>query len=181
MDKSLEDSLKSTIFAEKKRSKIYIHLHKIHIVYKKMAKEKQIKIVYCTPALYLAGGMERVISIKANYFAEHYNYDITIVITDGKGKKPFYTLSNKVNVINLDINFEELWNQPFLKKIILYLKKQRLYKRKLSACLMKLHPDITISMLRREINFLTSLHDGSKKIGEIHINKAHFRTYEEHI
>jgi len=145
-----------------------------------MAKEKQIKIVYCTPALYLAGGMERVITIKANYFAEHYNYDITIVITDGKGKKPFYTLSNKVNVINLDINFEELWNQPFLKKIILYLKKQRLYKRKLSACLMKLHPDITISMLRREINFLTSLHDGSKKIGEIHINKAHFRTYEEH-
>jgi len=145
-----------------------------------MANEKQIRIVYCTPALYLAGGMERVITIKANYFAEHYNYDVTIVITDGKGKEPFYSLSKKINVINLDINFEELWNQPFHKKIILYLKKQRLYKRKLSDCLMKLHPDITISMLRREINFLTSLHDGSKKIGEIHINKAHFRTYEEH-
>ena len=140
---------------------------------------QQLKIVYCTPALYLAGGMERVMTLKANYFAEHYGYNITIVITDGKGKEPFYALSEKVKVVNLDIGFEELWNQPFLKKAILYLKKQRLYKKKLSACLMELRPDITISMLRREINFITSIQDGSRKVGEIHINRAHFRNFEE--
>ena len=139
---------------------------------------KPLKIVYCTPALYLAGGMERVMTLKANYFAEHFGYDITIVITDGKGKEPFYTLSDKVKVVNLNIGFEELWNQPFYKKVILYLKKQRQYKRKLTACLMDLRPDITISMLRREINFLNSIKDGSKKIGEIHINRAHFRNFE---
>ena len=140
---------------------------------------QQLKIVYCTPALYLAGGMERVMTLKANYFAEHFGYDITIVITDGKGKEPFYVLSDKVKVVNLDIGFEELWNQPFLKKAILYLKKQRLYKKKLSACLMELRPDITISMLRREINFISSIQDGSRKVGEIHINRAHFRNFEE--
>lgn len=140
---------------------------------------QQLKIVYCTPALYLAGGMERVMTLKANYFAEHYGYDITIVITDGKGKGPFYVLSDKVKVVNLDIGFEELWNQPFLKKVILYLKRQRQYKKKLSACLMELRPDITISMLRREINFITSIKDGSRKVGEIHINRAHFRNFEE--
>ena len=154
-------------------------MHKIHNVYKKMAKDKRYKIVYCTPALYLAGGMERVMTLKANYFAENYNYDVTIIITDGKGKEPFYALSEKVKVINLDIGFEELWNQSFIRKSILYLKKQRLYKKRLTTCLMQLRPDITISMLRREINFITSIHDGSKKIGEIHINKAHFRTFEE--
>lgn len=148
--------------------------------FQEMEKEKRFKIVYCTPALYLAGGMERVLTLKANYFAELFDYDITIVITDGGGRKTFYALSEKVKVINLDINFEELWNQPFLKKVILYMKKQRQYKRKLTACLMQLHPDITISMLRREINFITSINDGSKKIGEIHINKTHFRTFEEH-
>jgi glycosyltransferase involved in cell wall biosynthesis len=63
---------------------------------------------------------------------------------------------------------------------MLYLKKQRQYKRRLTACLMQIRPDITISMLRREINFITSIQDGSKKIGEIHINRAHFRTFEEH-
>ena len=141
--------------------------------------DRQLKIVYCTPALYLAGGMERVMTLKANYFAEHFGYDITIVITDGKGKEPFYALSDKVKVVNLDIGFEELWNQPFLKKVMLYIKKQRQYKKKLTACLMELRPDITISMLRREINFINSIKDGSRKIGEIHINRAHFRNFEE--
>ncbi len=138
-----------------------------------------LKIVYCTPALYLAGGMERVMTLKANYFAEHFGYDITIVITDGKGKEPFYALSGKVKVVNLNIGFEELWNQPFWKKVVLYLKKQRQYKKKLTDCLMELRPDITISMLRREINFINSIKDGSHKIGEIHINRAHFRNFEE--
>ena len=141
--------------------------------------KQSLKIVYCTPALYLAGGMERVMTLKANYFAEHFGYDITIVITDGKGKETFYPLSDKVKVINLDIGFEELWNQPFLKKVILYLKKQRQYKKKLTACLMELRPDITISMLRREINFINSIKDGSYKIGEIHINRVHFRNFED--
>ena len=31
---------------------------------------KKIKIVYCLPSLYIPGGMERVLTIKANYFAE---------------------------------------------------------------------------------------------------------------
>ena len=144
-----------------------------------MRMKQSLKIVYCTPALYLAGGMERVMTLKANYFAEHFGYDITIVITDGKGKEPFYALSDKVKVMNLDIGFEELWNQPFWKKVVLYLKKQRQYKKKLTGCLMELRPDITISMLRREINFINSIKDGSRKIGEIHINRAHFRNFEE--
>ena len=47
---------------------------------------KQFRIVYCTPALYFAGGMERVLTMKANYFAEHFGYDVTIILTDGKEK-----------------------------------------------------------------------------------------------
>ena len=48
------------------------------------------RIVYCTPALYMAGGVERVLTLKANYFAEKFGYDITIILTEGKGKKIFY-------------------------------------------------------------------------------------------
>jgi len=138
-----------------------------------------LKIVYCTPALYMAGGVERVLTIKANYFAEHYGYDITIILTEGKNKPLFYPLSDKIKVINLDINFEELWTCSFMKKIIVYLKKQRIYKKKLTKELIRIHPDITISLLRREINFLTSVHDGSKKIGELHVNRSNYRNFEE--
>ena len=136
------------------------------------------KIVYCTPSLYIPGGVERVLTTKANYLADIAGYDITIVLTDGKGKEPYYPLSHKVKIIQLDINFEELWHLSFFKKIFVYLKKQRIFKKRLTDTLMELRPDITVSLLRREINFLTSIKDGSKKVGEIHVNKDHYRNFE---
>lgn len=128
--------------------------------------ETPMRIVYCTPALYMAGGVERVLTLKANYFAEHFGYNITIILTEGKDKPLFYPLSSKVNIINLDIGFEELWNCTFAKKIFVYLRKQRLYKKKLRNELMQLRPDITVSLLRREINFITSIKD---EIGRAHV------------
>ena len=89
---------------------------------------KQYKIVYCTPALYFAGGMERVLTMKANYFADHFGYDITIILTDGEDKPIFYPLSDKVKVINLNIGFEELWTCSFIKKIVIYLLWKIYYK-----------------------------------------------------
>lgn len=140
--------------------------------------DKPLKIAYCTPALYMAGGVERVLTLKANYFAEHFGYDITIILTEGKDKPLFYPLSDKINVVNLDIGFEELWSCSFIKKIFVYLKKQRLYKKELTKELMLIHPDITISLLRREINFINSIKDGSTKIGELHVNRANYRNFE---
>ena len=137
-----------------------------------------LKIVYLTPALYMAGGVERVLTLKANYFAEHFGYDITIILTDGDGKPLFYPLSDKVKVLNLNIGFEELWTCSFVKKIFVYLNKQRLYKKKVEAELMRIRPDITVSLLRREINFISSIKDGSRKIGELHVNRANYRNFE---
>lgn len=139
---------------------------------------KPLKLVYLTPALYMAGGVERVLTLKANYFAEHFGYDVAIILTEGKGKSPFYPLSDRIKVVNLDIGFEQLWNCSFLKKIFVYLKKQRQYKKALTAELMKLCPDITVSLLRREINFLIGIKDGSKKIGELHVNRLNYRNFE---
>lgn len=143
-----------------------------------MEETKKYKIVYVTPALYMAGGVERVLTLKANYFAEQFGYDITIVLTEGKDKPYFYPLSSKVKVINLDLNFEELWTCSFIKKILVYLPKQRRFKKLLTKELMRIRPDITISLLRRDINFITSIKDGSKKIGELHINRDNYRNFK---
>lgn len=140
---------------------------------------KKYKIVYCTPALYMAGGVERVLTLKANYFAEHFGYDITIILTEGKDKPLFYPLSAKINVINLNIGFEELWNCSFFKKIYVYLCKQYLFKKKLTAEILHIKPDITVSLLRREINFISKIQDGSKKVGELHINRANYRNFDK--
>lgn len=136
------------------------------------------KIVYCTPALYMAGGVERALTIKANYFSEKFGYDITIILTEGADKPLFYPLSPNIKVINLNIGFEELWKYSFLKKVFVYLIKSHRYKRLLYKELLRIHPDITVSLLRREINFITDIQDGSKKVGELHINRANYRNFE---
>lgn len=133
------------------------------------------KIVYCTPALYSAGGTERVVSVKANYFADVLGYDVTIIVTEGKNGNSFFSLSEKINVINLGLNFEDLWNITFVKKVFLYLKKQRKYKKLLTNELLRIRPDITITTLRREINFINEIPDGSIKIGEQHLSRTNYR------
>ena len=142
-------------------------------------QNRPLKIVYCTPALYMAGGVERVLTLKANYFAEHFGYDITIILTEGKDKPLFYPLSDRIKIVNLNVNFEELWTCSFVKKVSVYLSKQRIFKKRLTAELMRIRPDITVSLLRREINFINDIKDGGKKIGELHVNRANYRNFEE--
>lgn len=137
------------------------------------------KIVYLTPSLYIPGGVERVLTTKANWLAENTSHEICIVLTDGQGREPFYPLSPKIKVINLNIGFEEMWTMPFHKKLLFYLSKQRLYKKRLTKLLMEMKPDITDSLLRREINFLCDIKDGSRKIGEMHINRKNYRNFED--
>lgn len=143
-----------------------------------LMKDVKYKIVFCTPALYSAGGIERVVAVKANYFTKQLGYDVTIIVTEGIGKETFFPISDQVNIINYKLDFEELWRLPFWKKVIVYLIKQQKYRKLLKTDLMRIRPDVTISTLRREINFLTGINDGSCKIGELHVNRANFRTFD---
>lgn len=145
--------------------------------YNQFMNQRKYKICYCAPAIYSAGGVERVVSVKASFFAEVYHYDVTIIVTEGKKRDCFFPLSDKVKVVNLNLGFEELWKVSFIKKVFLYLNKQFKYRRMLRSELMRLRPDITISVLRREINFLNSIPDGSRKIGELHVNRSNYRNF----
>ena len=147
----------------------------IQTLYPKQEKLQQIHIAYCIPSLDHSGGMERVLTTKANYLAEQLGYDVSIIITDDKGTKPYFPLSEKIHVIQLDVNIDNLWQYPIWKRFYLYWKKMRIYKQRLGKCLNQLKPDITISLLRREINFLNDIKDGSAKIGEIHFGRYKYR------
>ena len=138
-----------------------------------------LKIVYITPSIHTADGAARVLTMKANYFAEHFGYDITILLTEGKGLPFFYHVSDKIKIINYDLNFEQLWNCPFWKKFFIYIPKQIKYRRLVRKELMRIRPDITVSLLRREINFLNEIPDGSKKMGEIHVHRDNYRNFKD--
>lgn len=136
------------------------------------------KIAFCTPSLYMAGGVERVLTTKMNWLVEHTDHEVYVILTDGVGQSPFYPLDSRVHVIQLDINFEQLWHLSFLKKGFVFLRKQRQYKKALEKALLEIRPDITDSLMRREINFITSIKDGSLKIGELHVNRNNYRNFE---
>lgn len=129
------------------------------------------KIVYCIPSLYNSGGMERVLSLKASYFADRYGWDVTIITTSHKGRSNFYELSPNVNLIDLDIDYEAISKMSVVNKIMARRKATKEHQKKLSAVLHQVQPDITISMFTHEVSFLPSIKDGSKKVLELHFSK----------
>ena len=133
------------------------------------------KIVYVVGGLLAPNGMSSVLSAKINYLAEHTDYELYMILTEKAGQKWYYTINPKVHWVNFDINFDELDTMPFLKKLFFYQQKQRRYKKMFTDYLMEVRPDITVSTVRREINFINDIPDGSKKVGEIHFNKSNYR------
>lgn len=137
------------------------------------------RIVYIVGDLSYPNGMSRVLSQKVNYLAEHTDYELFVVLTENASKPHYFKLSPKVKYVNFDINFEVIQTMPLYRKILFYLIKTYQYKRALTKYLMKVRPDITVSVMRREINFINDIKDGSKKVGEIHFNKQYYRYFEK--
>ena len=137
------------------------------------------KIVYVVGGLLAPNGMSSVLSAKINYLAEHTDYELYMILTEKAGQKWYYTINPKVHWVNFDINFDELDTMPFLKKLFFYQQKQRRYKKMFTDYLMQVRPDITVSTVRREINFINDIPDGSKKVGEIHFNRTNYREFNK--
>ena len=137
------------------------------------------KLAYIVSAMHYPNGMAKIITDKINWFAEHTNYEIWMIETERADLPHYYPLHPNVKSINFDLNFDTIYSLPFLKRIISYKNKEFKFKKMLSDFLIELKPDITISTLRREINFLHKIHDGSKKIGEIHFAKNYYRIFRK--
>lgn len=130
------------------------------------------RIVYYLPSLYAPGGLERIITYKANYLAEHFDsYEVYIITSEQVGRAPYFSLSPKVKHIDLDVPFDWPFNQSRLSRILKYPMRYYRFKKRLTQTLIELHPDITLSTLRRELNFINDINDGSIKIGEFHVTR----------
>jgi len=129
------------------------------------------KIAYCIPSIHHPSGIERVVLLKANHFADIFGYEVYIITTDGKDQEIYYPVSPKVKLIHLDINFYTIYRVPFIRRVWGYFLKQRIHKKRLKEVLFEIKPDIAISVLFREVKIITSIKDGSRKLGEFHFHK----------
>ncbi|GAB6122638.1 glycosyltransferase family 4 protein [Dysgonomonas termitidis] len=60
------------------------------------------KLLYITNGITGAGGLERVLSVKATYLADNLGYEICILSLNEKGKEPFYKFSDKIAFCSID-------------------------------------------------------------------------------
>ena len=128
------------------------------------------KIVYLLPGgLLNPGGMERVLIIKANYLTEKMGHDVSIVTTEQLGRPVFYPVSEKVHLFHLDIGiYKNFGKENYIQKIFSRFFKIREYKKALEKLLHEISPDITVSTLGIDIDFLDKIQDGSIHLGELH-------------
>jgi len=88
-----------------------------------------LKLLYITNSIYGAGGLERVLSIKATYLVDKLGYEIHIITLNQKGLPLFYNFSNKILHHDLRVT----------GNIFEYFKS---YKRGLKDIIKKINPDI---------------------------------------
>jgi glycosyltransferase involved in cell wall biosynthesis len=127
-----------------------------------------LKIVYCLAGTFNSGGMERVLANKANQLVQM-GHQLIIVTTDQAGEKPYFELDDRIEQIDLSINYSSV--KGLLRKLLLYPFKQRLHKARLQELLLRVQADVVISMFDHEATLLSKLKDGSKKVLEIHFSR----------
>jgi len=90
---------------------------------------KKPKILYITNGINGSGGLERVISIKANYLVEKLNYEIHILVLNNSYQNSFYNFNNNIKFHSIQVSGNPLQ----------YYKK---YKTGIEATVKKIKPDI---------------------------------------
>ncbi len=117
------------------------------------------RLAYCIHALNLSGGIERVLTIKANYLADVLGYEVHIITARQKGRKEFFPLSKRIVRHDLDAN-----DRIFIFK----------YRKRLESLLLRISPDITVTVCDNSLFAVTKCDDGSVKIGEFHFSHEKF-------
>lgn len=84
------------------------------------------KLVYITNGINGIGGLERVLSIKASYFADVYNYEVHIITLNELNDTSFYVFSKKIIVHRVSSSGRGIkYLKNYIKNINLVVRKIR--------------------------------------------------------
>ena len=127
------------------------------------------RIVYVIESLVLMGGSEKILTEKANYLSEHFNYDITIITCTQSNEQPnAFPLSKLVKQINLNIPYYRQYHYGYPKRVWIKHKINTEFKEKLTKVFQNLSPDIIICLAGFRADIISSIKCKAKKIVECH-------------
>lgn len=127
------------------------------------------KIFILIDQLYKHGGIEKLVSIKANYWSEVFGYEVIIVSTEQQDKDFIYHISPKVKHIDLAVNYAEgisFFHPSNLRKLSANtFKLQRLIKEQ--------RPDFILMASHIPLTYiLPFIRKRSRIIKEFHFSKS---------
>lgn len=139
------------------------------------------KIVYCLNSIRGLGGIQRVTIVKANALAEIDGNEVYIVVSDNKNGSEVAKLSDKVHLVDLDINYYDGdRNRSKISNIIVYKRLRRKHRKVLEGFLSELKPDIVISVGGFEKYMLLSMKNRTwKVIREFHFERNYRQKYSK--
>lgn len=127
-------------------------------------------ILYCVPALYNPGGMERILTEKVNYLANLEGYNLFVFTTDQDNRPLYFKLDDRVTVHHSNLNFNQYFSCNYLEKYLGTKKLLRLYEQQLQAYIKKNNIDLIVSLGGKELEFLYRMKTNSAKICELHFS-----------
>ena len=106
-----------------------------------------IKLLYITNSIKGAAGLERVLSIKANYLADVLQYEVHILVLNDTNKPNFYNFSTSIKMHSIAV-----YGNPFT-----YILK---YSSGIKAIVKKVNPTI----IDRKSTHLNSSHRNTSRM-----------------
>lgn len=102
-------------------------------------------IVYLFDSLICYGGIERILTDKMNYLAEHYDYNIIIVTYCQGSNNTVYDLSPKVKLIDVNVPIQTRYKYHHYKRVLFCLKMYNQYYSKVRNILKENNVDVLVA------------------------------------
>lgn len=131
------------------------------------------KIVYVIASLETSGGTERIVSEKANYLADVFGYDVTIICYDQhENSSNFYFLSDNVEQRQLGLQMYSQYRYAYPKRLWKKYVLRSHLKRALSKVVKEINPDFLISISHFRADIVCTIDSKTKKIIESHVPRS---------
>ncbi|MDG2431244.1 glycosyltransferase [Flavobacterium sp.] len=126
------------------------------------------QIVILVDQLHSVGGIERLVVMKANYWAAIFGYSVTIISTEQRQQPFAYELSDQVRFVDLAINYDRSKSYFKSKNIFKFVRNIKKLRNELKV----IQPDFIIVASHIPITYCVNFFKGNAKtIKEFHFSK----------
>ena len=129
------------------------------------------KIVFIIKSFAMKAGVERLMSDKMNFMAEH-GHVVTLITYEQGGHSMPFTLNPNIKHIDINTRFFTLKKYALPRRFIEHMKLRKVFKKRLQQVINELQPDIinTTTYSINLIGIILNLHCSAKKTIESHVS-----------